>query len=147
MQGGHEENGGAGRRIGVLIRAVRYLVDRRAERSNRADLEIHLVNVHVPLSRHANQSFTNEQVARFQRNEGAKALQGARALLDARGVQYTVHTEVGWTAEVIVRLAGSLHSDHIVMGTLGRRALTELLIGSTTLKVLHLARVPVVLIK
>ncbi len=101
----------------------------------------------VPLSRHASQSFTNEQVARFQRNEGAKALQGARALLDARGVQYAVHTEVGWTAEVIVRLAGSLHCDHIVMGTHGRGEFAELLFGSTTLKVVHLARVPVVLIK
>jgi len=131
----------------VLIRAVRYLVDRRAERSNPADLEIHLVNVQVPQSRHASQFVTNEQVAGFQRDEGVNAVQGARALPDAAGMQYTVHTEVGWTAEVIVRLAGSLYCDHIVMYTHGRHALTELLIGSTTLKVLHLTRVPVVLIK
>ena len=131
----------------MLIRAVRYLVDRRAERSNPADLEIHLVNVQVPQSRHASQFVTNEQVAGFQHDEGAKALQGARALLDANGVRYAVHAEVGWTAEVIVRLAGSLYCDHIVMYTHGRHALTELLIGSTTLKVLHLTRVSVVLIK
>ena len=131
----------------MLIRAVRYLVDRRAERSNPADLEIHLVNVQVPQSRHASQFVTNEQVAGFHRDEGVNAVQGARALPDAAGMQYTVHTEVGWTAEVIVRLADSLRCDHIVMYTHGRHALTELLIGSTTLKVLHLTRVPVVLIK
>ncbi len=33
------------------------------------------------------------------------------------------------------------------MGTHGRGAFAELLVGSTTLKVVHLARVPVVLIK
>jgi nucleotide-binding universal stress UspA family protein len=129
------------------LRAVRYLVDRRADRPNPADLEIHLVHVQVPLSRHTSQFVTHEQIAGFQRDEGAKALQGARALLDAAGAQYTVHPEVGWTAQVIVRLADSLHCDHIVMGTHGRGAFAELLVGSTTLKVVHLARVPVVLMK
>jgi nucleotide-binding universal stress UspA family protein len=33
------------------------------------------------------------------------------------------------------------------MGTHGRGALAELLIGSTTLKVVHLAKCPVVLVK
>lgn len=129
------------------LRAVQYLVDRRAGRSNPADLDIHLVNVQVPLSRHTSQFVTHEQIAGFQHDEGTKALQGARALLDAAGAKYTVHTEVGWTAQVIVRLADSLQCDHIVMGTHGRGAFAELLVGSTTLKVLHLVRVPVVLIK
>jgi len=129
------------------LRAVKYLLDRHADRSSAADREIHLVNVQVPLSGHIGQFINREQIAGYHREESAKALQGARALLDASGIQYTVHTEVGWTAEVIVRLADSLHCDHIVMGTHGRRALTELLIGSTTLKVLHLAHVPVVLVK
>jgi nucleotide-binding universal stress UspA family protein len=129
------------------LRAVQYLLNRRADRSSPADPEIHLVNVQVPLSGHIGQFINREQIAGFQHEEGAKALQGARALLDAGGVQYTAHIEVGWSAEVIVRLAGSLHCDHIVMGTHGRSALTELLVGSTTLKVLHLARVPVVLVK
>jgi nucleotide-binding universal stress UspA family protein len=129
------------------LRAVKYLLDQRADRSNPSDPEIHLVNVQVPLSGHIGQFIKREQIAGFQHDEGVMALQGARALLDAGGMRYTVHTEVGWTAEVIMRLADSLHCDHIVMGTHGRRALTELLIGSTTLKVLHLTHVPVVLVK
>ena len=84
---------------------------------------------------HIGQFIKGEQIAAFQRDEGAKILQGARALLDASAVQYTAHTEVGWTAEVIVRLTDSLHCDHIVMGTHGRGAFAELLVGSTTLKV------------
>lgn len=129
------------------LRAVQYLLDQRADRSSPANPEIHLVNVQVPFSGHVGQFINREQIAGFQRDEGAKALQSARALLDANGVQCTAHTEVGWTAEVIVKLADSLHCDHIVMGTHGRRALTELLVGSTTLKVLHLTSVPVVLVK
>ena len=129
------------------LRAVQYLLDQRAGRPGPADPEIHLVNVQVPFSGHVGQFIKRVQIAGYQREEGAKALQGARALLDASGVRYTAHSEVGWTAEVIVRLAGSLHCDHIIMGTHGRSALTELLIGSTTLKVLHLTRVPVVLVK
>ncbi|MGH8692834.1 MAG: universal stress protein [Burkholderiales bacterium] len=79
------------------LRAVQYLLNRRSDRSSPADLEIHLVNVQVPLSGHIGQFINREQIAGFQSEEGAKALQGARALLDGGGVQYSVHTEVGWT--------------------------------------------------
>lgn len=129
------------------LRAVQYILSQRADRPSPANPEIHLVNVQVPLSGHIGQFIKREQIAAHQHEEGTNALQGARALLDASGVRYSVHTEVGWTAEVIVKLADSLHCDHIVMGTHGRSALTELLIGSTTLKVLHLTHVPVVLVK
>jgi len=129
------------------LRAVQYLLNQRADRPSPADPEIHLVNVQVPFSGHVGQFIKRDQIADYQREEGTKALQGARALLDANGARYTVHIEVGWTAEVIVRLTDSLHCDHIIMGTHGRSALTELLVGSTTLKVLHLTRVPVVLVK
>ena len=128
------------------LRAVQYLLDQRADRSS-PDPEIHVVNVQVPFSGHVGQFINREQITGYQREEGSKALQGARALLDAAGAQYTVHTEIGWTAQVIVSLADSLQCDHIVMGTHGRSALTELLVGSTTLKVLHLTHVPVVLVK
>jgi len=129
------------------LRAVQYILNQRADGLSPADPEIHLVNVQVPFSGHISQFINREQIADYHRDERDTAVQGARALLDAGRVQYTVHTEVGWTAEVIVRLADSLHCDHIVMGTHGRHALTELLVGSTTLKVLHLTRVPVVLVK
>jgi nucleotide-binding universal stress UspA family protein len=128
------------------LRAVKSLLDQRAVGWT-ADPETHLVNVQPPFTGHVSQFIDRHQIAEYHRDESAKALQGACALLDAAGVRYRVHFEIGSTGELIVRLAGSLHCDHIVMGTHGRSALTELLIGSTTLKVLHLAHVPVVLVK
>lgn len=55
--------------------------------------------------------------------------------------------EIGHPAEVISALAERLACDQIVMGTHGRTALVELLVGSITLKVLHLAVAPVLLVK
>ena len=60
------------------LRAVRYLVDRRADGSVPADLEVHLVNVQVPLSSHVGQFVTHADIARYHHDESAKALQ-ARA--------------------------------------------------------------------
>jgi len=48
---------------------------------------------------------------------------------------------------VITGLAKSLQCDQIVMGTHGRGALKELLLGSITLKVLQLSEIPVLLVK
>lgn len=129
------------------LRAVRYLVDGRADGAIPVDVGVHVVNVQMPLSSNVGQFISHENIARYQREESAKAVQGARALLDAAGITYGMHAEVGRAAEVIVALAESLRCDHIVMGTHGRGVLAELLIGSTTLKVLHLARCPVVLVK
>ena len=129
------------------LRAVRYLLGMRAEGSIPADLAIHLVNVQHPVSAHIGQFVSRDQVAGFHRDESAQALHAACALIEAAGAKCTMHSEVGTVAEVVVRLASALHCDHIVMGTHGRGALAELLVGSTTLKVVHLAQVPVVLVK
>jgi nucleotide-binding universal stress UspA family protein len=125
--------------------AVRYLVGQRA--AIPVDVEVHLVNVQVPLSSHVGQFVTPDDISRYHREESVKATQGACTVLEAAGIKYVAHAEVGRSAEVIVRLAGALRCDHIVMGTHGRGALAELLVGSTTLKVIHLARIPVVLVK
>jgi nucleotide-binding universal stress UspA family protein len=128
------------------LRAVKYLLDQRAAGWPAAP-EIHLVNVQPPFTGQVSQFISRDQIAEYRRDESAKALQGASVLLEAAGLGCRVHFETGSTAEAIVRLADSLRCDHIVMGTHGRGALAELLIASTTLKVLHLTHVPVVLVK
>jgi nucleotide-binding universal stress UspA family protein len=55
--------------------------------------------------------------------------------------------EVGPVSDTIVRVAREMHADHIVMGTRGLNALGGLLLGSVTTRAVHLAHVPVTLIK
>jgi nucleotide-binding universal stress UspA family protein len=126
------------------LRAVDYLIDECAD-IERAD--VHLLNVQVPLTGDIAQFFRPEDVLGYHHDESEKALLGARQRLDAAGVPYTAHEEVGSVAATIAGLADRLHCDHIVMGTHGRGTLKELLVGSTTLKVVHLAKVPIILVK
>ncbi|MBS1227904.1 MAG: UspA [Proteobacteria bacterium] len=129
------------------LRAVALVISKRAYYANPDDLEIHLVNVQAPLSHDITRFASHEQIADFHREESAKLMLGAGQLLDAAGVPYTAHHLVGPVAESISGLADSLHCDQIVMGTHGRGAFKELLMGSITLKVLHLSNVPVLLVK
>lgn len=129
------------------LRGVALVISKRALYATPDELDIHLVNVQAPFSHDVSRFASHEQIAAFHRDESEKQMQGARELLDAVGVKYTCHHEVGQVAETITRLANSLQCDQIVMGTHGRGALKDLLMGSITLKVLHLAKVPVLLVK
>ena len=56
-------------------------------------------------------------------------------------------SEVGEPAAEIARVAEEKGVDQIVMGTHGRGAVGSLLIGSVAQRVVHLAKVPVLLVK
>jgi len=129
------------------LRAVALVISKRAHYANPDDLEIHLVNVQAPLSHDITRFASHEQIADFHREESEKLMLGASQMLDAAGVPYTAHHLVGLVAESIAGLSDALHCDQIVMGTHGRGAFKELLMGSITLKVLHLSNVPVLLVK
>lgn len=129
------------------LRGVALVILKRSHYANPDDLDIHLVNVQVPFSHDVSRFSSHEQMADFHREEGEKLLRDARGLLDAAGAKYTCHCEVGKVAETITDLADSLQCDQIVMGTHGRGALNELLMGSITLKVVHLSKIPVLLVK
>lgn len=72
------------------------------------------------------------------------------ALTQARAcelTQVTTEPAVGATAQEIVRVAAEHGVDQIVMGTRGRNPLAGLLLGSVAQRVIHLATVPVLLVK
>lgn len=62
-------------------------------------------------------------------------------------VRYTSEVEPGDAATVIARRAETLGCDGIVMGTRGMGPISNLLLGSVAAKVVHLATVPVTLVK
>jgi nucleotide-binding universal stress UspA family protein len=126
------------------LRAVHYLIAAHAEGMRPT---IHLVNVQPELTGDVRQFVARSDIREFQHERSGEALQPACKLLDAAGVRYEVHEEAGAVVDRIVQLADALHCDHIVMGTHGRSALVDFLSGSTGIKVLHLTRLPVLLIK
>ena len=129
------------------LRAVALVIDKRRRYACPDELEIHLANVQAPLSRDISRFATHHQIEEFHREESEKALHGARLLLDSAGARYTCHHRVGHIAEELVALSEALGCDQIVMGTHGHGVLKELLMGSITTKVIHLAKVPILLVK
>jgi nucleotide-binding universal stress UspA family protein len=84
---------------------------------------------------------------RYYREEGEKMLSGARPLLDAAGIRYAPHILVGQIGPTIVDHAHRTGCNMIYMGTRGMTALSNMVMGSIATRVLHLAHVPVVLVR
>ena len=112
------------------------------------DLAVHLVNVQ-PLGDDwmTRRSFKAEELAKMEQEWSEAAIAPARTILKAAGLACTEHIVQGEVAPTIANLARELGCDQIVMGTRGQSALGGLLMGSVATKVLHLADVPVTLVK
>lgn len=92
--------------------------------------------------------FDAEAVERAQRERQLQLLADAQAQARAAGLQQveTLGTS-GHAADEIVRVAAERGVDQIVMGTHGLGALRSLFLGSVAQRVVHLAPVPVLLVK
>lgn len=125
------------------LQAVRHVITRIFGDSL---MEVHLLHVRPPFSRHVAQFSSKGSRERYHREIAGRALQPARKLLNRHHVPYAVHIEVGDKARTINRVAQRLHVDEIVMGTSRRNSFTRLLEDSVTNQVLEIAHVPVKLI-
>lgn len=114
----------------------------------REPVEVHLLNVQPPLAGVNVKLFISlEDLNAYYHDEGMAALKNAREKLDAAGINYTSHIGVGSPAEVIVQYAEDKQCEQIVMGTRGLATVSNLVLGSVATKVIHLAKVPVLLVK
>lgn len=114
----------------------------------REPVEIHLLNVQVPVAGVNIKLFvSHEDLNAYYRDEGIAALKSAREKLDAAGIKHAFHIGVGNPAEVIVQYAGDKQCEQIVMGSRGMGTVSNLVLGSVASKVIHLANVPVLLVK
>ena len=129
------------------MRSVALVISKLSHYRSPENTQIHLVNIQPPLPHDVSRFVSHDQIADFHRDESDKAMQEAKKRLDTAGLKYTCHAKVGDVAEEITLLAENLGCDQIVMGTHGRGALQGLLMGSTTTKVIHLAKIPVLLVK
>lgn len=110
--------------------------------------EIHLLTVRPPIPYpRAVAVIGQERVQEYYEDEGRAALRDARELLDREGRTYTAGIRLGDPARTIADYAAEAAVDLIVMGTRGRGGIAGLVMGSVAMKVVHLAKAPVVLVK
>jgi nucleotide-binding universal stress UspA family protein len=76
-----------------------------------------------------------------------EALNEAIGKLEAAGAVFKTLVRSGQAAETIAQVAREEDIQHIVMGTRGLGSIQGLLMGSVATKVIHLAEVPITLIK
>lgn len=110
--------------------------------------EIHLLNVQLALRQGVTEFVSQKQIDSYHHDEGIKDLAPARAKLDAAKVPYQFHIGVGEEpAAVIARYARDKKCDQVVMGTRGLGSVAGILLGSVTIKVIHLVDIPILLVK
>jgi nucleotide-binding universal stress UspA family protein len=122
------------------LHAVRHAI---AEYRRHHELELHLLNVQTPMSRHVARFVGRQDRDTWHHDQAAAAMTAARALLDQAGVPYQTHWAVGDRAAEICRSAEHLGAHHIVMGTARRNSITRMLEDSVTNQVLERTPVPV----
>jgi len=111
-------------------------------------VEVHLLNVQLALvGVNVKLFISREDLNAYYHDEGVAALKSAREKLDAAGIKYAYHIGVGDPAEVIAQYAEDKQCDQIVMGTRGMGTVSNLVLGSVATKAIHLAKVPVLLVK
>lgn len=110
--------------------------------------EIHLLNVQHALRKDVSNFVPAGEVKGYHHDQGMEELAAARARFDAAGIAYTTHIGVGEdVAEIIVHHARDRGADQIVIGSHGRSAVGNLLLGSVSQEVLKRSPVPVLVVR
>lgn len=111
--------------------------------------KIELVTVHLPVPQLPRMSAVvgKNQIQKYYDDEGKARLAAAKRKLDGARIPYEQRILVGPVAETIVNHAKDKRCDLIVIGTRGMSAVGKAVMGSTAGKVLHIADIPVLLVK
>ena len=110
--------------------------------------EIDLLNVQTPApSFWPEKLITEDMLQAYYAAEGAKTMQTVEYLLREADVSYRSEVRVGQAAETIALYAQDESADGIIMGTRGMGSVKGLVLGSVATGVVHLASVPVTLVK
>jgi nucleotide-binding universal stress UspA family protein len=110
-----------------------------------AGAEVHLINVQPPVKA---AGFVGKKGAdEYNHDEGMKDLDGALQAAKAAGIEVRHHICVGDPGPTIARFATQIGAERIVIGSKGRNALSDMVVGSAVLGLLQDAAVPVLVVK
>ena len=126
------------------LRAVEYGI---TAASGCASAEVHLLNIQEPIYDQVRDVMTQPEVERMEIETGKYILEKAKKILDDAGIPNVMEVRIGPVAPKIADYAREMKCDNIIMGTRGMGSIKTLIMGSVTTKVIHLADVPVTLVK
>ncbi|MEN9315497.1 MAG: hypothetical protein RIS35_1890 [Pseudomonadota bacterium] len=127
------------------LRAVTHIVQLTGRLAEQASVT--LVSVHDDVAlRHAQRFVGKEAVDDYLRQLSEADLEGPRKVLDEAGIQHDMVIRTGHVAAEIATVGNDGGYDMIVLGSKGRSALKDLLVGSVPKRVIELAKVPVLLV-
>ncbi|MBI5109602.1 MAG: universal stress protein [Rhodocyclales bacterium] len=127
------------------LNAVRWVADNA--KALRETPELHLINIQAALPSDIGRFINAETIKEFHLENGMKALAAARDELAAAGLSPALHVLIGDPAAGITDFAASHGCTQIVIGTRGHSGLTGTLLGSVAMKLVHHAKVPVLLVR
>ena len=129
----------------TALHSVAWTIAHAAEL--RESPQVLLINVQAMLPDDIGRFINAEAIRDFHLENGMSALARARDQLTAAGLAPELHVLMGNAAATITEFADSHGCTQIVIGTRGHSGLTGTLLGSVAMKVVHLARVPVLLVR
>jgi nucleotide-binding universal stress UspA family protein len=129
------------------LAAVQCVIDHADWYREKPAVELLTVHLPVPTFHGMGAVISSQHYERYYREEGDERLAAARAKLDAAKIPHSDHILVGPVAESVVEKAVKTGCDLICIGSRGMTELGNALLGSTATKVLHLSKLPVLLVK
>jgi nucleotide-binding universal stress UspA family protein len=111
------------------------------------NIQLHVLNVQEPLQVRAHAYISQAEGKAIQAADSQRVMQPIMQLLDDAGVAYRAEWRIGDIAPTIAAYAEEIDCGSIVMGTRGLGLVGNLVMGSVANKVVHLAHVPVTLVK
>ena len=135
------------------LNAVKYAA--KLASSLRTKNTITLINVHdeagllyaAQFAGVPNVSLNLEDMPDYLLEMSRKELKSAQKILDKANVKHDMIIGIGRVSDEIIEVANKDKYDLIIMGSKGRSAFADLLVGSVAQRVLHSAKQPVLLVK
>ena len=128
--------------------ALRALAFALQAMGDRADAQVHLLNVQSPpVHPWPGKLVSPDMINAELRSVGKHLLAPAEIMVRSAGVACVPHVSIGSAAAEIASYAVEHGCSTIVMGTRGMGAVGSLVTGSVAQRVVHLAPMPVTLVK
>jgi nucleotide-binding universal stress UspA family protein len=129
----------------IALHPVAWLINNLTEW--REAPKVHLLNVQATLPADVSRFINADSIREFHLENGMKAIAPARDQLAAAGVNAEIHVLIGHAAQTIADFAGKNACTQILLGTRAHTGFTGTLLGSVASKVIHLAGIPVTLVR